>query len=100
MSNANVNEQERSKELLLDRAEVVATNLSDSIEAMELTLGSMSSEGCQHQDNFEEFRAIVFAQRLPTYLSTLRTIVRDIETQAKEIQSAVDDEYQRGIAKQ
>lgn len=78
-------------------ADIVAINLKETAEALQLAIEGMEDESQLPVKTSEDkkVRAIVFVNRIPMYLATLNVILRDIETQADDIRRAVGDSYDK-----
>ena len=62
-------------------------------DALRVLHEELETEGYQSKENFEDWRAINFAQRFPMYLSTLNLIRRENERLTDQLRQAIDLRY-------
>lgn len=70
------------------------TFLSEDYAALCFVYDGVEGDGYQHEDTFEDWKAIYFGHRIPRYLSMLNLIRRDMERNLEEAGSAVQRLYQ------
>lgn len=59
--------------------EYTESHLAETCDALRIIIEGIEHEGLQSEEQFEEWKAIHFAHRVPLYLSSLNVALRELE---------------------